>query len=198
MSLAKGDTGFTLLEILVVLVVFGILMLGITRGTQFGMAAWNRQTAMIAAATDIDSADRALRRLIEQMDPGTAQAPSVVTGAADRMVFTSNLPFSSAVATRRADMMLRFEKSRLILRWTSHRHARPVGAAPPPREEVLLTDLEGLTISYWPRPPGTGWQSAWNAPVLPELVRIHLALKDRRWPDIIAAPAAAPVTIGSP
>jgi general secretion pathway protein J len=194
MSPARSSDGFTLLELLVVLVVFGMLMVGVTRGTQFGMAAWSRQTAMIAAATDIDAVDRTLRRLIEQMDPGTAQMPSIVTGAADGLAFTSDLPLSAPPAARRADMMLRLDKGRLILRWTPHRHAQPIGAAPLPREEVLLTDLAGLTISYWPRPPGSGWQSAWRSPALPELVRIHLALKDRRWPDIIAAPAASPVT----
>jgi general secretion pathway protein J len=192
-----NSDGFTLLEILVALVVFGILMLGVTRGTQFGMAAWSRQTAMIAAATDIDSVDRALRRLIEQTDPGTAQAPLLMTGSADRVVFTSDLPLAAAAADRRADMMLRFDKGRLILRWTPHRHAQPIGGAPPPQEEILLTNLQGLTISYWPRPPGSGWQAAWASPGLPELVRIHLALKGRTWPDIIAAPASSLVAAGA-
>ena len=195
---ARSSAGFTLLEILVVLVVFGILMLGVTRGTQFGMAAWNRQTAMITASTEIDAVDRTLRRLIEQMDPGTPQAPPVVSGAADRLVFTSDLPLSTTLPTRRADMMLRFEQGRLVLRWTPHRYVQIVGPQPTPREEVLLTDLAGVVISYWPRPPGAGWQSAWNSPTLPDLVRIHLVLKGRRWPDIIAAPAATQVSSAAP
>jgi general secretion pathway protein J len=187
---AGRSDGFTLLEILVALVVFGILMLGLTHGVQFGMAAWNRQTATIASATDIEAADRALRRLIAQMDPGTAQAPPLAIGTAGSFAFTSTLPMAAALPTRRADMRLDMQGGRLLLHWTVHLHAQRIGPAPQPQMEELLTGVQHLSISYWPRPPEAAWQSAWTSPGLPALVRIHLDLAGRHWPDIIAAPAA--------
>ena len=192
------ESGFTLLELLVALVVFGILMLGVTRGTQFGMNAWNRQSTMIATATDMDAVDRALRRLIMHMDPGTMQTPPLVAGTRDRFVFTSTLPEEAALLTKRADMVLRVDKGQLVLRWAPHLHAESLGATPVPHTEVLLSDVTGFAVSYWPHPPASGWQQAWTALTLPSLVRIHLEFKGRHWPDIIAAPAAVPLAAGTP
>ena len=61
---AAAQAGFTLLEIMVALVVFGILVAGLAQGVQFGLRAWNGQTALIAQRGDMDAGDRALRGLI--------------------------------------------------------------------------------------------------------------------------------------
>jgi len=44
--------GFTLLEILVALAVFAFLVLGLTQGTRFGLAAWDRQARTVDRARD--------------------------------------------------------------------------------------------------------------------------------------------------
>ena len=43
-----SDAGFTLLEIMVALVVFGLLVLGLGQGVDFGLRAWGRQTGGVA------------------------------------------------------------------------------------------------------------------------------------------------------
>ena len=65
------EAGFTLLEIVVALVVLGILLVTLTRGVQFGLAAYDRQDGMVATAGRLEAVDRTLRRLITLLDPGT-------------------------------------------------------------------------------------------------------------------------------
>jgi general secretion pathway protein J len=180
-----AQSGFTLLEMLVALVVFGLLMVGLTGGVRFGLGAWSRQTRTIEAAADLVAADRALRRLVERLDPGVPSAPPLAIGAAGRFAFTADLPMASALPTRRADMVLTLDdRHRLVLRWTPHRRGPPA----PAQESELLAGVDRLVLSYWPPPPATGWRSDWTAPVPPALVRIHLDLAGRHWPDIIATP----------
>ena len=64
------DGGFTLLEIVVALVVLGILLVTLSRGTQFGLAAFDRQDRMIVVGGRLEAVDRPLRRLIVQLAPG--------------------------------------------------------------------------------------------------------------------------------
>ena len=192
------DRGFTLLELLVALVIFALIMLGITSGTQFGLLAWSRQSTTITTAADLDAADRALRRLLTRMDPGTQQAPPLALGTAARFAFTSDLPEAAALPTHHADMVLMLANGQLVLQWSPHFHAQRISPPPAPHTELLLPGIDHLAISYWPHAPGTGWRTIWASPGLPALIRIHLDLPGRHWPDIIAAPAAAPPATSGP
>ena len=101
----RGQAGFTLLEIMVALVVFGFLLAGLIQGVQFGLRAWNGQTALIAQRGDLDAVDTTLRGLIESMDPGSAtEAPNIV-GLPHAVAFTTTLPAGAADADdRHADI----------------------------------------------------------------------------------------------
>ncbi len=179
--------GFTLLEILVALVVFGFLMAGLAQGTNLGLTAWNRQTQAIEARSDIDAVDRALRRLISQLDPATE-----IGGRADAMVFTSELPESAtAVTTRESDLLLLVDaRHHLLLRWTPHRHAIQAGPRAAPQELDLLDGVERIDLAYLPRSGGGGWLDEWKSDRPPGLVRVRLVFPTgdpRHWPDIVVA-----------
>ncbi len=182
----EGDAGFTLLEVLVALVVFGFLMLGLGRGVDFGMRAWDRQTRGIAARGELDAVDRALRGLIGRLDPTTD-----VAGRAHGVGFTSRLPAMATLATREADMALGVDGARrLMLRWTPHLHAQRFGPPPAPEEAELLRGIERLDLAYWPR-SGSGWRDAWSGHEPPAMIRVRVmfpAGDARHWPDIVAAP----------
>ncbi len=187
-----GGAGFTLLEILVALVVLGFLLAGLSQGVQFGLTAWNTQTRFMTRRGDLEAVDRTLRRLMEQMNPGTRTDAPLVSGASGRFAFTSVMPIAGSDGET-ADMLLLLDnRHRLLLRWTPHLHAKRVGPPPSPRQEELLGGVDRLEFAYWqPGPAGGRWISAWHDANLPALVRIRLAFPSgdpRHWPDIVAAP----------
>ncbi len=189
----RGQAGFTLLEIMVALVVFGFLLAGLIQGVQFGLRAWNGQTALIAQRGDLDAVDTTLRGLIESMDPGSAtEAPNIV-GLPHAVAFTTTLPAGAADADdRHADISLSVDDNHdLILRFTPHLHAVRLGAAPRIHSHVLLGGVAQVNFGYW-RQNG-GWTTRWNQSTPPALLRIDIMLADNRnWPAIIVAPMRRP------
>jgi general secretion pathway protein J len=191
------ERGFTLLEVLVALVVFGLLMLGLSQGAQFGLSAWERQARSIDARADLDAVDRVLRGLITDLDPAQA-----VTGTAHGIAFTSELPRMAAQSpggaaggsAGEADLLLAVDARQILaLRWTPHLHAERF-ARPVAREAALLEGVARLDLSYWPADGAGGWRNSWSEAAPPALIRVRLifpAGDPRHWPDIVAAPLRA-------
>ena len=189
---AGPDAGFTLLEILVALVVFGFLMAGLSQGVRFGLAAWGTQARIIERRGDLDAVDRTLRQLVQRMDPGTRGHPPEISGTQARFAFTSVMPMAAGGET--ADMLLGTDAgNRLTLRWTPHVYGKRIAPPPPPRSEELLSGVERVDLAYYLLDAGGGrWVQNWTARELPALVRIRFVFADRRrWPDIVARPLRA-------
>ncbi len=124
-----GADGFTLLELLVVLAVLGGLVVGLAQGLHFGVQLWNQQRRSLDGVSELDAADRALRGLIEQMDPGGRIETADIDGTAETLRFTSRLPEAAGAAqTRRAEVMLLVDPlHRLVLRSNSELARRTAG-----------------------------------------------------------------------
>ncbi len=184
----RRTAGFTLMEVLVALVVLGLLTTGLAQGLHYGFKVWDSQAADIARRDRLDAVDRTLRQLIGQIDTRNEETPVPFVGEADHFDFTTLLPNALSLVSRRADASLLVDgRHRLILRWTPHLHATPLGQPRRPIETELLTGVERIEFHYW---TPSGWQPAWNDREPPELVRIHLVFApgdSRRWPDIVAA-----------
>lgn len=180
------ERGFTLLELLVALVVFGFILAGLSQGVRFGLNAWDRQARIVDARGNLDAVDRTLRTLVARLDPA-----SVLGGRPHAMAFTSELPEMVAVTTRQADVLLLVDsRHRLVLRWLSHLHAERFGPLPAPHEEVLANGVDRLDLAYWGRDEASGWVQIWNDNDPPALIRIRLifpAGDPRHWPDIVVA-----------
>ena len=193
-SRAAGEGGFTLLEILVALVVLAVLLLALRQGVAFGVVATDTQVRLVAGREDLDTVARALRRLVEDMDPGTEMEPVHLDAGPHALAFPTELPAAAASLPQPgvdAELLVT-SAGQLVLRWSPRRHA--VRLRPPPLQETeLLRGVAELDIAYWrPSPGGGEWLSAWRDPGLPALVRLRIAFpsSDRRhWPDIVAAPA---------
>ena len=194
-SRAAGEGGFSLLEILVALVVLAVLLLALRQGVAFGVVATDTQVRLVAGREDLDTVARALRRLVEDMDPGTEIEPVHLDAGPHALAFPTELPAAAASLPQPGvdAVLLVTSAGQLVLRWTPRRHAVRLRLTRPPQETELLRGVAGLDIAYW-RPSSSGgeWVSEWRGPGLPTLVRLRIAFpsSDRRhWPDIVAAPA---------
>lgn len=184
--------GFTLLELLVALAVFGLLLAGLMQVTQYGLRALDTQMRILGRSEDLDAVDRALRRMIAVMDPGDSLAPPPFAGSRDKVQFVTVLPDAAAgLPVRRVEAGLLVDSShRLVLRWRPWIHAVRLRPAPPPVETELLRGVQGLELAFWH--PESGWVGSWRNEDLPALIRIRVLFPPgdlRHWPDIVAAPA---------
>lgn len=195
MARRAGNSGFTLLEVLVALVVFGMLLAMLAQGLQVGLRGWAVAQGIGAGTPTLESVDLALRGLLGRAlpaDPLTYDRAFIGTPTA--MAFTTTMPEQSGASVPlEADVTLRVEGPRLVLRWRPH-HARWIAIPPPPATELLVDGVIGLQVAYFqPTRDGRGgrWLTSWSSnPDPPRLVRIRLvfAPNDRRhWPDIVAA-----------
>ena len=181
--------GFTLLELLVGLVVFGFILGGLGEAVRYGLRAADAQTRLVYRSGELDAVDRALRRLLVEADPGSSRGGPTMSGTVGRISFVSILPDAvSGSVAQQADVALGVEADRrLVLRWSPHRHARRLGPPPPPQEAEMLRGVQRLEIAYWK----DGWRASWNETTMPELVRLRIIFSPgdaRHWPDIVAAP----------
>jgi len=191
-----NERGFTLLELLVTLVVFGLLMVTLTQGIRVGLRAWALEGQMGLGASGLETTDRALRQLIGRASPGEIRSrDGALTGTAHALSFVTTLPkgFSASV-THEADVsLLVTEGHRLELLWRPH-YRRWIVPPPPPSAITLLDDVERLDLAFWqpaPAPQQGRWLGAWTAHELPPLVRLRITFPPgnaRHWPDIVIAP----------
>ena len=193
------QAGFTLLEMLVVLVVLGFLMVGLTQGVRAGLSLWDAQTRRIGETAELDAAARIVRRLLTDIAPPPAvgvAAPASATGfkgTADSVSFLGDLP-TGLGTTQRADITLQLQQSGFVLSWTPHRHELSTAPAPQPAETELVGRVDRIEFAYWgsTSPDRAGsWQAQWDGPSVPELIRLRLVFSKsdrRRFPDLIAAP----------
>lgn len=201
LSMSGQHSGFTLLEMLVVLVVLGFLMVGLTQGVRAGLTMWGAQTRRVGETADLDAGARVLRRLLGGIS--LLSAGGIVLGGPsaekfearpDSMKFIGDLPTGFGT-TRRADITLELHEGRLVLRWTPRRHEQSTAPPPEPIVTELIRRVERLDLAYWGAPSQdqpAGWQSQWDRrDNIPELIRVRLGFATgdrRRWPDLIAAP----------
>ncbi len=187
---AWSSAGFTLLEILVALAVFGFLLAGLSQTVRFGLTAWRQDARLSDGKTDLDALDRTLRSVVENFAPADDAARSSIEGSADTLtgVTRLRLPHSGLIPTR-VEVGLAVSGTRLVLRWRPYHRGIPLVTPPTPAETELMNGVTRLGIEYW-RPPGV-WVTKWHEPDLPLLIRFRLKFAGspaQRWPDIVVAP----------
>lgn len=186
----RGAAGFTLLELLVALAVFGFLLVGLSQTVRFGLTAWRQDARMSDGKTDLEAVDRTLRSVVENLAPGEDPARPSVDGTANSLTGVTSLRLpGSGPGSVRVEAGVAVSGGRLVLRWRPDHHWTPFGPPARPTETALVGGVARLGIEYW-RPPGV-WVSQWHQPDLPLLVRLRVRFAGSpapRWPDIIIAP----------
>jgi general secretion pathway protein J len=188
----SSSAGFTLLEILVALVVFGFLIVGLTQGVQFGAHARAMQAQALDTRGALETTTRVLRNLIEQMDPGTSNRLAIVVGMQHSLSLMTILPNgATGLASQQVEATLLVDGGhRLLLRWAPRLHAIRLGPPPAPTDSELIGSVDHVDFAYWDQPRnGSGrWVENWRGSPLPALVRIRivfLAGHHRHWPEMI-------------
>jgi general secretion pathway protein J len=185
-----GAAGFTLLEILLALAVFGFLLVGLSQTVRFGLTAWRQDARMSDRKTDMEAVDRSLRSIVENLASEDDPSQPAINGSADAIAGVTRLRLpGSGLAPIRVDADLAAPGSRLVLRWRPHHHRQPFARLPPPVETELMNGVAGLQIAYLQR---TGvWGASGHKPDFPRLIRFQVIVTGEdspHWPDIIIAP----------
>nr|WP_294529020.1 prepilin-type N-terminal cleavage/methylation domain-containing protein [uncultured Rhodopila sp.] len=182
--------GFTLLEILVVVAVFGFLLLGLSQTVRFGLVAWRQESRLSDGKTDLEAVDRSLRQIIENLAPADEAAQSSIDGSATALTGRTRLRVpGSGLEAIPIEAGLAVSGTRLVLRWRPYHHGEALRGVPPPQETELMSGVARLGISYW-QSSGV-WVASWKEPELPLLIRLRVTFTGAhpaRWPDIVVAP----------
>jgi general secretion pathway protein J len=196
---SRAAAGFTLLELLAALVVFGLILVALTSGLRFGRQALHAEDRDTVAQDQIGPVDSTLRSLIARAWPGTTLTTARFSGTARTLSFRTELPEGLSVArTRDAHVTIGVDAAhRLYITWLPA-YQNWIIPKPFPYRVDLLTGVDHIEFAYWDPslnlPPG-GWVPAWAGTSAPKLLRIRLVFTQGaglRWPDIVVATARDP------
>jgi general secretion pathway protein J len=198
------QAGFTLVELLVVLVIFGMLSGVLYAALRDGSMALNRTSAHQNDIASMAVTDQVLSHWIQRMYPQFV--PAVLAGMPGHVDFDGE-PNSMSFLTQAPASIAAGGMVRMAL-WLQRRGssaalvvaARPELAWPGQNNitvETLVAGISGVSFAYWgsddPGDPGY-WHASWrDRSVLPGLIRITIQFPAgdlRSWPDFLVAPMA--------
>jgi len=169
------ESGFTLLELLIVITILGLILVALTSGVRFAGQAWEAQTSRMERQGDVDAVQNVLRQLIT--------SGKNVTGTPLSLKFVGTLPAALARGGL-YDIELRSSNGRLVLLWQTH--LKDLTGNRQQSVTELSSGVTNLALAYYV--PGSGWlRDSGNTPAL-----IRIAVEQdggRVWPPLVIAPA---------
>lgn len=196
--------GFTLLELLIAISLFGLIAVLLHTGLRFGVRAWETQEAAGGRRAELQVVQELLRRQFER----TRIPEAIAVGRDDRAAFAGTeqlVTFVAPLPARlalgglyRQSLFLDRERSvgRLIMTWELERSPQD-GDRPLPgkQQAVLLEPVEEFRISYYGlQEEGFGeerkvWLGFWDrSRSLPDLVRLRLRIDqddEDLWSEVV-------------
>lgn len=185
------DDGFTLLEILVVTVVFGLLSVALWEGIGVGTHGWSMAEHRHDDEISGQGIEDALRRLIERADVPDNGGAGKFSGQEDRLRVISWLPEKNGYEKEVEAAFGVGAHHELAVRWQPYRRAICAEQPDALHEEILARGVSSIEFSYYGLQGGRHvWQSVWNSPNLPLLVRVqvHFLAPGKSWPTMMIRP----------
>ncbi len=198
-----GQRGFTLLELLVAITVFGLLSVMMYGGLSFGARAWERAGQADTRQSDVQLVQSLLRRTFAEIQPVEVGGPQqrlrlAFDGRRDGVVFVGPMPAHLGPG---GHYLIGLEvegagrERALTLRWEIFREERPdLDFTDAAEREVLLLGVRDLRLRYFGAEEAAlspQWRPEWrDDEALPRLIKaeIGFARGDRRlWPELIVA-----------
>lgn len=202
---AAAASGFTLLELLIVLALLGLITTVLLAGFRLQAQHAERRAAQVERTGRVVAAHAFLRAQLANAQPavpaGGQDRAVAFAGGPDRLDLVGLLPQSAAQGGLHLISIAR-EEDRLILQWHPFDGTAPAAGKRDAATAVMLTGVGWAAFSYYGTAPNESrprWHEAWTAmPHLPSLVRLELSFADgERMPDLVvalrlAAPAGRP------
>lgn len=192
----RGEAGYTLAELLVVLALLGIMAVLMGEGMRFGGRVWETVHRKTQDMEAISGGQALLRTVLQRIvprspDPASEKGPELFSATASAMSFTAFVPSAmDASGVARVDIRVvpAAGGEGLVLSWS------PLSGSPGTRQRVLVSKADHVTLLYARREAGgvLAWQDTWRDPTIaPDLIRIRitgLGRKQGGWPDLFVRP----------
>lgn len=182
--MSQRQAGFTLLEMLVALVVFGLVMAGVAQTMRFGLAAFTVSDVRSVGPGDLAALDMALTRMIGNALPDSLQ------GEPGGLAFTTHLPPGAGIGPGLADAAIRLNRQGdLVLLYRPHPPGVALRPPPPAQTERLAANVTAFALAYFGARgrEAPAWSGSWLEQRPPALVRLHMRSRNRDWPDLVIA-----------
>lgn len=205
----KSDTGFTLIEILIVMTLLGVMMVLLFGSLKICADSWHKgenkiaQVNKIAVVYNFFQHHLAVAKpLLNDIKKSTVQATMAFQGNKQSLQFVSSFPASAGKSGLQL-FTVRLDKDddnnnkdkQLIKVAITPFFPKDDEAEDDHKEEVvLLKDVSDLTISYFGTDDGVSndisnasWHEEWlEKPVQPRLIKIAITMDDDTfWPEMV-------------
>jgi general secretion pathway protein J len=185
---AKGERGFTLVEVVLAMVLLGTIMLLVYSGLSFAVRSWDAAEANGRRVADRRLAENFLRRELTELFPMRFKDPLQVKvafeGAADHLRFVSARPPGiqmgglSLVGIELRDGADRRTRDLVMVRAMPDDEATDFGPLERAETHLMFAGVERVEFSYYGSENEFAepkWQDAWEyAGRIPELIRMRV------------------------
>lgn len=183
-STHQSSGGFTLLELLIALAIFGLVVAILTSGVRFAGRAWDTQERHLDRQDDLVALQSALRTLIA--------SGRDFHGGPDALEFVGTMPRALNISGL-FDIELATVDERLVMSWRPHRW--PGATLQPKTQTELARGIAGLDLLYFvlgdKQQTGAWLSSLESIKQPPKLVKIVVLLPEtdrRKWLPLVIAP----------